>query len=244
MRNPYVEQTRKHREQIVLEFAPVIKKIANRLAARLPSNFDIDDLIQTGMIGLMEAADRYDPSRENQFKTFAEYRIRGAMLDELRVRDWIPRSVRENSTKLEKAYTKLRADGVDDPDDQSLAEELEIKVQELPGFLDKSRPIPMLSIEDLGHHTQNDEPMNLLDTFSDPDQDTPIDELLGNENKELLIEAIKRLPEREQMVLSLYYTEDLNLKEIAAVLDLTESRVSQIRTKSIAMLRSYLHSPD
>ncbi len=240
MQNPYQKQTKNDREELVLNYAPNVKYIAGRLAARLPSGFQLDDLIQAGMIGLLEAIEKFDPKKGVKFKTYADIRVRGAMLDDLRTKDWIPRSVRDNSTKLEKAFTNLRSQDIDHPSDKQLAKELDLKPKELPGFLDKARPIPLLSLEDIGHHNKDDNPLDILETISNPDEHDPVDTLLGKESKEILMKAIDRLPENEQLVLSLYYNEDLNLKEIGEVLGLTESRVSQIRTKAIAMLRSFM----
>ena len=240
MQNPYQKQQKVDREAYVIEYAPMVKHIANRLAARLPSNFQVDDLIQAGMIGLLEATEKFDPSRQTKFKTYAEIRVRGAMLDELRAKDWIPRSVRDNSSKLEKAYTRLRSQEIDHPTDKQLARQLEIKTSELPAFLDKSRPIPLLSLDNLGALGGPEEGLNILETLSDPDERDPVETLLGNEAKDILLDAIEQLPEKEKLVLSLYYNEDLNLKEIGAVLGITESRTSQLRTKAIAMIRSYM----
>lgn len=241
MQNPYTKQTTDSKESMVLEHAAMVKHIANRLSARLPADFQVDDLIQVGMIGLLEAIEKYDPKRETKFKTYAEIRVRGAMLDDLRSKDWIPRSVRENSSKLEEAYTWLRAENKDHPTDKQLAGQLGIKIKELPEFLVKSRPIPLLSIENIRAWKKGgDEGMNILENLSDPGEDDPVEALLGNEAKEFLREAIDKLPEKEKLVLSLYYNEELNLKEIGAVLDVSESRISQLRTKAIAMLRSYM----
>ena len=239
MHNPYLAQTVKKKDDLILEFAPSVKRIANKLAARLPAVIEVDDLIQSGMIGLIEAAERFDPSKKNKFKTYAEIRVRGAMLDDLRSKDWIPRSVRENSTKLDTAYKKLRSQDVDYPTDKQLAKQLGMKLDEFGAFLTNSKPIPLFSLEQLGE--QNDgEKMDLLETISKIDQKNPIDICLRQELKDLLLIAIEKLPEKEQLVLSLYYNEDFNLKEIAAVIDLTESRVSQLRTKAISILRSYI----
>ena len=242
MQNPYLKQKELDREAYVLDYAPMVKHIANRLAARLPSNFQVDDLIQAGMIGLLEAVEKFDPSRETKFKTYAEFRVRGAMLDELRAKDWIPRSVRDNSSKLEEAYTLLRAQNIDHPTDKQLSKQLDIKTGDLPVFLDKARPIPLLSLDTLGSMGNPEEGLNILDTLSDPDDKDPIETLIGNEAKEVLLDAIDQLPEKEKLVLSLYYNEDLNLKEIGAVLGITESRTSQLRTKAIAMIRSYMNA--
>ena len=242
MLNPYANQSQKTREETAIEYAPLVKHVALKLSARLPASVELDDLIQAGMIGLLETIDRFDPKKGVKFKTFAEIRIRGAMLDELRNRDWIPRSVRENCSKLEGAYTSLRAKNVDHPTDKQLAKELDLKPKELPEFLNKSKPIPLLSLENLGKQGDSDSNLNILETISDPDEESPVEKLLGSEAKELVMEAITKLPEKEKLVLSLYFVEDLNLKEIGAVLDVSESRVSQMRTKAIAMLRSYMKS--
>ncbi len=243
MQNPYLKQASLNREQFAVEYAPMVKHIANKLSARLPSGFETEDLIQAGMIGLLEAIEKFDPQREVKFKTYAEIRVRGAMLDELRARDWIPRSVRDNCNKLENAYTQLRAQNIDHPNDKQLANQLDIKPKELPAFLEKAKPIPLLSLENLGSFGDSDSNrLDILEILSDPDEEDPAETLMGSEANELVREAVEHLPEKEKIVLSLYYVDDLNLKEIGAVLDLTESRVSQVRTKAIAMLRSRLKS--
>ena len=242
MQNPYTKQTEINKEEMVLQYAPSVKYIAGRLSARLPSGIQVADLIQAGMIGLLEAVDKFDPKKGVKFKTYADFRVRGAMLDDLRSKDWIPRSVRDNGNKLEKAYIELRSQDIDYPTDKQLAKQLELKPKELSGFLEKSRPIPLISLEDVNARGKDEDALDILETLSNPDETDPVEQLLGQESKELLIKAIDKLPENEKMVLSLYYNEDLNLKEIGAVLGLTESRVSQIRTKAIGMLRSYMKS--
>ena len=240
MQNPYRQQAQANREELLLHYAPHVRHIANRLAARLPFGFQVEDLIQAGMIGLLEAIDKFDPQKGAKFKTFADIRVRGAMLDDLRNKDWIPRSVRDAGRRLERAFSSLRSRNIDHPSDVQLAAELKIKPQELPNFLEKARPIPLLPLEDVGYHPCDDESLDILETVSDPEVIDPLETLLGKELKEKSRKAIERLSENEQVVLSLYYNEDLNLKEIGKVLGLTESRVSQIRTKAIAKLRSHM----
>ncbi len=240
MQNPYANKKPVDKEAMVIEYAPMVKHIANRLAARLPANFQLDDLIQAGMIGLLEAMEKYDETRGAKFKTYAEIRVRGAMLDDLRAKDWIPRSVRDRSSKLENAYTELRSENIDYPTDKQLAKKLDIKPKELPDFLDKSKPIPLLSLDSMGTFSGSDEKLDIFETLSDPEDENVFEKLLGLEAQETVIKAIEALPEKEKLVLSLYYNEDLNLKEVGAILDITESRVSQLRTKAIAMLRSLM----
>lgn len=242
MQNPYLNQKPVDREAMVMEYAPMVKHIANRLGARLPASIQLDDLVQAGMIGLLEAMEKYDASMGTKFKTYAEIRVKGAMLDDLRSKDWIPRSVRDNSSRLENAYTELRSISVDHPTDKQIAKQLGLKPKELPEFLNKSKPIPMLSLDSMGAFAGSDEKLDILETLSDPDDEDVVEKILGLEAQELLVKAIEELPEKEKLVLSLYYNEELNLKEIGAVLDVTESRASQLRTKAIAMLRSLMKS--
>ncbi len=240
MQNPYSIKKPINREAMVIEYAPMVKHIANRLAARLPSNFQLDDLIQAGMIGLLEAMEKYDETLGAKFKTYAEIRVRGAMLDDLRAKDWIPRSVRDKSSKLESAYTELRSENIDHPTDKQLANKLGLKPKELPDFLDKAKPIPLLSLDNMGTFSGSDEKLDIFETLSDPEEENVFEKMLNQEAQETVVKAIESLPEKEKLILSLYYNEELNLKEIGAVLDITESRVSQLRTKAIAMLRSLM----
>lgn len=240
MQNPYLNQKPVDREAVVMEYAPMVKHIANRLAARLPASIQLDDLVQAGMIGLLEAMEKYDAGKGTKFKTYAEIRVKGAMLDDLRSKDWIPRSVRDNSTRLEHAFSELRSENIDHPTDKQLARQLGMKPRELPEFLNKSKPIPLLSLDGMGSFTGSDEKLDILETLSDPEADDVVEQLMGSEAQELVIRAIEELPEKEKLVLALYYNEELNLKEIGAVLDVTESRASQLRTKAIGMLRSLM----
>ena len=236
--NPYQRNNVETKDERILRHLPAVKKIAYKLISRLPSGIDVDDLIQSGIMGLMEALERYEENRDVSLKTFAEFRIKGAMLDELRNRDWIPRSVRENATKLEKAYRNLRAEGVDHPTEKQLAKELELSTGEFSNFLNKSKAINLLSIDETATEEES-EGNTFADSLRDVEAVSQLETLMSKENKERLAEAIDKLEERERTILSLYYREDLNLREIAAVLGLTESRISQLRTKAIAKLRSF-----
>lgn len=240
MMNPYSQHAyrAKSREEVALEYAPLVKQIANRLAARLPSNLELDDLIQAGMIGLLDAIEKYDPTREARFRTYAEFRIKGAMLDDLRATDWVPRSVRDFADKVGHAHQTLQTELGRVPDDDELAAQLGMSLAEYHALLLKSKAISLLSVEDLTPADDNGERGNVYDIIEDRDAPNPQEMLALKRIQERLSAAIRELPEREQLVLSLYYDDELNLKEIGAVLEITESRASQIRTQAILRLRS------
>lgn len=240
MQNPYSQQAYqgKSKDEVVLEYAPLVRHIANRLAARLPENLDRQDLIQAGMIGLLDAIEKYDCTREAQFRTYAEFRIRGAMLDDLRASDWVPRSVRDNADRIGRAHTELAARLGRAPEETEIADKLELSVDDYRSLLLKSRAINLLSIEDLGYRGDDGDGGDIYDILEDPFTTDPLEVFSLHDLKRRLMEAIEGLPEKEKLVLSLYYEEGLNLKEIGAVLGITESRISQIRTQSILRLRT------
>ena len=230
---------RANKEELIKKHAFLVKRIAGRFSLRLPADIDQDDLVQVGMIGLLEAIDRYDASKEANFKTFAEYRIRGAMLDELRAKDWIPRSVRTSAARLDKAHIELQKKGVEHPTHEQLAKQLEMGLAEFEVFLKRNISIPLLSLDSLGKSAGNDS-LDILEVISNPTEVLADDQLEIKEVHSQLAAAIAQLPKRDQLVLALSYKEDMNLKEIAKVLELTEARICQIRTRSIAFLRSVL----
>jgi len=241
--NPYLNVDLKNKSALAIQFAPLVKKIACRIALRLPPDIEISDLIQVGMMGLLDAVDRYNPQQEANFKTFAEFRIRGAMLDELRARDWIPRSVKTNAYRLEKAFLALRKRGILHPDHADLAKEMEMTVEGFEEFLVKNVSIPLLSVHDLGMERRN-EGADFLDNIPGLNQTSVEDHLIQQELLTKLQEALKLLPQRDYQVLALSFHDEMNLKEIAQILDLTEARICQIRTKSIAFLRSFLSAEE
>ena len=245
MQNPYARYVYqgKSREELVVEYAPLVKQIALRLAARLPDNLEREDLIQAGMIGLLDAIEKYDPQREAQFRTYAEFRIKGAMLDDLRASDWIPRSVRENADRVGRAQVALQAELGRNPEEVELAAHLEMSLGGYHELLLKSRAVPLLSIESLHVAGGEEDQANIFDVLEDPTCLEPLEVLSLQHLQEQLAQAIADLPEKEQLVLSLYYDEDLNLKEIGAVMGITESRASQIRTQAILRLRAQLKTP-
>ncbi len=239
MNNPYSRQAYhgKSREEVALEYAPLVRHIANRLAARLPDSLDREDLVQAGMIGLLDAIEKYDAGREAQFRTYAEFRIKGAMLDDLRAVDWVPRTVREHADRIGKAHSQLAAHLGRAPEEHELAAHLELSLEDYHALLLKARTINLLSLEDLQTHRDDGDRGDIFEVLEDPYCTDPLEAMSLHDMKRRLVDAIKALPEREQVLLSLYYDEGLNLKEIGAVLGITESRASQIRTQSIARLR-------
>ena len=242
--SPYVRKAPRidpgDKERLILEYAPTIKYIAQRIAARLPPHIGLDDLINAGVIGLIDAIAKYDPSRDNTFKTYAEFRIRGAMLDELRSLDWVPRSVRQKESALERAYEALERRLGRSARDEEVAEVLGIALDEFYEWLNQVRGASLLSLEAPGLHASDGETLNLLDLVSTDEAQSPAQLVQARRLKALIAEAVDDLPYQEKVVISLYYYEELTMKEIGKVLEITESRISQIHTKSIFHLRSKL----
>jgi RNA polymerase sigma factor for flagellar operon FliA len=226
------------RNQVIMDYAPLIKYIAQKIAARLPSNIDLDDLFSAGVIGLMDAIDKYDPSRDNKFKTYAEFRIRGAILDELRNQDWVPRSVRETNKREERARVALEQKLGRQATDKEVAEYLEITLEEYHERTSRTR-VSMLSIEELGG-VSSGEKKSLLECLENPSSKNPFTQLKSKGVRDIIMKTVEELPEKQKLVLSLYYYEDLNLKEIGRILDVTESRVSQLHTQAVQKMRSKL----
>ena len=222
-----------------MEYTPLIKFIAQKIAMRLPSNIELDDLISSGVIGLMDAIEKYDPSRDNKFKTYAEFRVRGAILDELRAQDWVPRSIREKAKILERANTKLEQRLGRQAPDEEIAMELGVDIKQLQELISQVRTVNILSLDDVGVFPNGDRKriMGILDACK---LNNPLNSLDNKIVKNTIISAIESLPEKQRLVLSLYYYEDLNLKEIGRVLNVTESRVSQLHTHSINRLKQKL----
>jgi RNA polymerase sigma factor for flagellar operon FliA len=228
------------RDQLILEYAPLIKYIAQKIAARLPANIELDDLMSSGVIGLMDAMEKYDVTRDNKFKTYAEFRIRGAILDELRAQDWVPRSVREKAKILERCFAKIEQEKGRQATDDEICMELGITQSEYHELLNQVRSVSLLSYDDVSHFSKADK--RALHGVSDhgTKAPTPFNEVNSAYIKKMVSDAIQDLPEKQRLVLSLYYYEDLNLKEIGRVLDVTESRVSQLHTQAILRLKGKL----
>ena len=227
-------------ERLIREFVPVIKAIAHRLAYRLPAHLDAEDLVSAGVIGLMDAMTKFDPSREAKFKTCAEFRIRGAMLDEIRSMDWIPRSVHQRISLLQKTHTTLLRKLGRPPTDEETAAALNMSVPELNDFLSRSQGAILVSIEDLG--VQDGDGSKILRALVDTENPDPLSMVVSENIRQMLSQAIQQLPENERMVLTLYYYEELTMKEIGAILKVTESRVCQIHSKAVLTLKSKLQT--
>lgn len=225
----------KVKDEIIIEYAPLIKYIAQRIASRLPSNVELDDLISCGVIGLMDAIEKFDPSRDNKFKTYAEFRIRGSILDELRAQDWVPRSVREKAKLVERAYAKIEAAQGRPATDEEMCSELGVNQEEFYDLLNKAKSVSVLNIDDSASFNKGDK--KLIAGLEDDRNSNPFHAVANKGSRDKIKEGIAQLPEKQRLVLSLYYYEDLNLKEIGQVLNVTESRVSQLHTQAIMKLK-------
>ncbi len=230
------------RERVIREFAPLVRAMAHRLAFRLPAYLDVEDLVSVGVIGLMDAMTRYDPRREANFKTYAEFRIRGAMLDEIRSMDWVPRSVHERIGLLHRTESILMRRLGRPPTDEELARALDLPVDELAGFVAAAQGAIVMSLEDLGvQDSEGDKIVRMLVDTQHPD---PLSMVVTQRVRAALERAIEELPEKERLVLTLYYVEELTMKEIGSVLSITESRVCQIHAKTILRLKAQLQALD
>tara|TARA_B110000196_G_scaffold54425_1_gene45055 strand:+ start:14 stop:694 length:681 start_codon:yes stop_codon:yes gene_type:complete len=218
----------------------MIKYVANRIAMRLPPHIEVDDLISVGVLGLMDAITKYDSSRGAKFKTYAEFRVRGAILDELRSLDWVPRSIRQKASAVEKVVRSLESKLRRLPEDEEVAKEMDMSLDQFYRTLDETKSVPVFSLEDLGIAKESGEQQSLLDCIAGKADADPQTQIRLIELKEIIAKAIDTLPEKERLMVSLYYYEELTMKEIGAVLDITESRVSQIHSKAVLHLRTKL----
>ena len=230
------------REEMIEKYTPLIKYIAHRMAMRLPPHISADDLFEAGAIGLLDALDKFDPNKKVQFRTYAEFRIRGAMLDELRSLDWVSRSVRQKAARIEKAYQALEKKKGCSVEDDEVAEEMGISLEEYYKLLNASQGVSLLDIDSVSMKFPKILEEDLFELIMDEKRNNPL-QLLGLEElKKVLAQAIAGLPPKEKRVIELYYYEELNLREIAEVLSYTESRICQIRSKAILKLRLKLKS--
>ncbi|WP_456433545.1 FliA/WhiG family RNA polymerase sigma factor [Thermosulfuriphilus sp.] len=231
---------KKTRDELIIEYAPLIKYIAGKLALKLPPNVSVDDLISAGVMGLIDAINKFDPSKNIQFKTYAEFRIRGAMLDELRSLDWVPRSIRKKTAELEKAYAKLEKELGRPAEDEEVAKELGLSLDEFYRLLEETKGATFIDIETIRRKMPDLNEEDIFDLIADPDQEDPFDSIQFGELKDVLAQAIESLPEKERLVVALYYYEDLTMREIGEIMGYTESRISQLHTKAMMRLKAHL----
>lgn len=227
------------KDEIVVKYASLVKYLAQKIAIRLPANIELDDLISAGVIGLMDAVDKYDCTRDNKFKTYAEFRIRGAMLDELRSQDWVPRSVREKAKQLERVFSRIEHAKGRPATDAEMCEELKVNPEEFAELLNEVRSVSLLNYDDLNSLTKTDK-KSMMGLIENGKLNNPFAEVSRQNLKGMVEKAIADLPEKQRLVLALYYYEDMNLKEIGRVLEVTESRVSQLHTQAVLRLKAKL----
>ncbi len=226
------------KDALIMKYASFVKYVAGRIAVNLPSNVEFDDLVSYGILGLIDAIDKYDSERNVKFKTYAKTRIRGAIFDELRILDWTPRSIRQKARKLEKAYAKLEGKLGRDAKDEEIAEYLNIDISELHKLFDETKKSLLLSLDEIFY--DDDEGSSRFDFVEDEKSDNPQSKIEEAEAKKILADAISKLSDRERMVITLYYYEELTSKEIGKILGVSDSRVSQLHTKAILRLRGRL----
>jgi RNA polymerase sigma factor for flagellar operon FliA len=232
----YTVKGKADKNSLLTEHAPLVKRLAYQMRAKLPPSVEVDDLIQAGMMGLLDAINRYEENHGAQFETYAVLRIRGAMLDELRSSDWMPRSTRANMRKVEQAMATLQQQLGRPPTESEVAKSLKLSLADYQDLLGDSGGHQLVYYEDFHDDEGGD---SFLDRHAVDDAD-PLKSLLDTDFRQTVIDAIDALPPREKMLMGLYYEEELNLKEIGAVMGVSESRVSQLHTQAVARLRTYL----
>lgn len=229
-------------DQLIARHAPLVRRQALALIGKLPASVELDDLMQAGMMGLLDAVRRYQQQADAQFETYAVTRIRGAMLDELRSQDWLPRSVRAKARGIEDAIRTLRHRLLRPATETEIAEEMGMSLASYQTLLEEAHGVQVLMYEDLALHREDRDGEGVLDAVAGGQGGNPLDWLMREGLRSVLIEAIRNLPKREQLLLSLQFEQDLNQKEIAAVLEITEGRVSQLRSQAVARIRAWLAS--
>ncbi len=228
------------REALILEHTPLIRYVAGRVAMRLPSHVPLEDLYSAGVLGLIDAVDKFDPRQNVKFKTYAEFRIRGAILDELRAMDWVPRSVRRKSSKVEDAYHQIQNQLGRAATDEEVASALGVSLDEFFQLLDEVKGVNLLSLDDQNNLLGQLDSEQVLEALGREDNEDPLTQLGLAELRRQVATAIEGLPEKEKLVVSLYYYDELTMREIGEVLGYTESRISQMHTKAILRLRARL----
>ncbi len=226
------------REELIRNFLPLVKRVVHRLAGRLPAEVDLKEMLNSGIIGLVDALEKYDPKHETNFATYAQFRIRGTILDSFRVQDWVPRSLRQKAHKIENVYHKLEQELGRPAEDAEVAMALNVSLEEFHSMLGEVTGVVMLSIEELGFG-HGEERFRADESLPNNKPDA-LTNILENEKIEVIARALDRLPDKERLVITLYFYEELNLKEIGEIIGVTESRASQIRSRALIRLKSYL----
>lgn len=229
------------RQTLIIYYSPLAKYVAGRIASSLPASVDVQDLISNGILGLIDAIEKFDPSLKIKFETYAISRIRGAIIDSLRALDWLPRSLRYKSKEIDRVYAELESKLKREPTDEELAEALDIPVDDLRKLLSELSYSSMVALEDMvTANKKDDSEFTIMQTVADTSSVDPFEMFDDEETKEYLIEAIKSLPEKERKVIIHYYYSGMTLKEIGNLLGVSESRVSQIHSKALLKLKSKL----
>ncbi|MCB1160803.1 MAG: RNA polymerase sigma factor WhiG [Leptospiraceae bacterium] len=228
------------RDYLVEKYSPLVKHVAGRVAIGMPQNVEFDDLVSYGIFGLLDAIEKFDPNREIKFKTYAMTRIRGSIFDELRSVDWIPRSIRQKAKQLEQIIGMLENKEGQTVDDEAIARELGVSMSEYSSLLTKISGTSLVSLNDIWFLGDENDEVSFMETLESPQNLNPDVIIEKEEIKNIIVEAIKTLPDKEKKVIVLYYYEDLTLKEIGEVLEVTESRISQLHTKAVMRLRGKL----
>jgi RNA polymerase sigma factor for flagellar operon FliA len=228
------------KEELIKAYLPLVKKVVHRLSGRLPKDVDIKEMLNSGIIGLVDALEKYDPRHETNFSTYAQFRIRGAILDSFRSQDWLPRSLRFKSHRIEAAYQRVEQRLGRPAKDEEVCQELDLPLGDFQQLLGEVGSVVMLSFEELGFG-HGEERFQADDWVPGGNVD-PLSNLLGSEKVSLIARSLDRLPEKERLVISLYFYEELNLKEIGEILGVTESRASQIRSRALIRLKNYLRN--
>jgi len=227
------------RQDYVRQYQPLVRRLAHQMIARLPANVELDDMIQAGMMGLMDAVTRFDEAQGVQFEAYAASRIRGSMLDELRANDWLPRSARKSQRDIENAIRRVEARCKRAATEAEIARELNMPIHEYQGLLNDARGAQLIYFEDLGSDGDDE---NYLERHVADEGGDPSSILRDKRFRSALVTAIEDLPEREKVLMSMYYEQDMNLREIGAVMGVTESRVCQLHSQAVARLRAKLKS--
>ena len=236
----YTAKGQLDRNAMIKQYQPLVRRLAHHMMVKLPASVEVDDLIQVGLIGLADALTRYEEAQGVQFETFATQRIRGAMLDELRGNDWMSRGSRKSQKEIEQAMRRLEHQLGRTPLESEIAADLDLSLADYQALLGKVRGTQLVYLEDMARGSDDED--SFLDRHVGDEEADPMNMLRDQRMRQALVGAIKNLPEREQFIMSMYYEQDMNLKEIAAVLDITESRVCQLHSQSIARLRAKMRT--